>query len=555
MDMVSSYHERTKHHRHRFAAGPGMLDWATQPDPFRRYRGAPLMALPLNVPLPALPYETLHARDAGVRAAPLDIASLSLFFRLSLSLTAWKEFRGTRWALRANPSSGNLHPTEGYAVLPAIEGLGSTPGVYHYTPREHALEERAAIPAGSFAALAAGRPEPCFLAGLSSIHWREAWKYGERAYRYCQHDCGHAIAALRLAAAALGWSARLVAADDEATGALLGLDREGDFPGGAEREEPDCLIEVTPGPGAAEAVPLPVDAARAAAASGVWSGQANRLSAEHAHDWPVIDQVTAAAHGSLVVDIHEWDEELAGGAGPAAAPLTSGKTAAEVILGRRSAVAMDAETRIPVATFYRMLARLMPGARNAAIPWDALPWRPRVHLALFVHRVDGLDPGLYLLARDPRKIAFLRDSLRRDLAWEPAPGSSPDLPFFLLASGDLRGIAAEISCQQAIAADGAASLGMLAEMRTSLERFGAPFYRRLFWETGMIGQVLYLEAEAAGIRGTGIGCYFDDLVHELCGITDDRLQSLYHFTVGGAVEDSRLTTLPPYPAGGSEPPG
>jgi hypothetical protein len=71
----------------------------------------------------------------------------------------------------------------------------------------------------------------------------------------------------------------------------------------------------------------------------------------------------------------------------------------------------------------------------------------------------------------------------------------------------------------------------------------------------MIGQVLYLEAEAAGIRGTGIGCYFDDLMHELCGITDDRLQSLYHFTVGGAVEDSRLTTRPAYSAGGSEPPG
>ena len=35
-------------------------------------------------------------------------------------------------------------------------------------------------------------------------------------------------------------------------------------------------------------------------------------------------------------------------------------------------------------------------------------------------------------------------------------------------------------------------------------------YRRLFWECGLIGQVLYLEAEAAGVRGTGIGCFYDD---------------------------------------------
>ena len=35
-------------------------------------------------------------------------------------------------------------------------------------------------------------------------------------------------------------------------------------------------------------------------------------------------------------------------------------------------------------------------------------------------------------------------------------------------------------------------------------------------------------------------------VHEIVGITDLRLQSLYHFTIGGPVEDRRLLTLPPY---------
>ena len=62
----------------------------------------------------------------------------------------------------------------------------------------------------------------------------------------------------------------------------------------------------------------------------------------------------------------------------------------------------------------------------------------------------------------------------------------------------------------------------------------------------MVGQVLYLEAEAQGARGTGIGCFFDDPVHRLAGLTDTTWQSLYHFTVGRSVEDPRLTTLPPY---------
>ena len=92
----------------------------------------------------------------------------------------------------------------------------------------------------------------------------------------------------------------------------------------------------------------------------------------------------------------------------------------------------------------------------------------------------------------------------------------------------------------------AISLGMIADFTDSVAQYGAPFYRNLFWEAGMVGQVLYLEAEAAGIRATGIGCYFDDPVRDVFGITSHGWQSLYHFTVGGPVEDSRLTTLPAY---------
>ena len=45
-EAVVAYHERTKHHYHRFASSLGYMDWATQPDPFRRYEGASLVRLP-----------------------------------------------------------------------------------------------------------------------------------------------------------------------------------------------------------------------------------------------------------------------------------------------------------------------------------------------------------------------------------------------------------------------------------------------------------------------------------------------------------------------------
>ena len=87
---------------------------------------------------------------------------------------------------------------------------------------------------------------------------------------------------------------------------------------------------------------------------------------------------------------------------------------------------------------------------------------------------------------------------------------------------------------------------MIADYTASLASHGAAFYRNLFWEAGLVGQVLYLESEEAGIRSTGIGCYFDDAVHDIFGISSRDWQTFYHFTVGGPVEDSRLTTLPPY---------
>jgi len=187
------------------------------------------------------------------------------------------------------------------------------------------------------------------------------------------------------------------------------------------------------------------------------------------------------------------------------------------------------------------MARLTP-----SLPLDTLPWPPRVSLALFVHRVQRLTPGLYLLVRDPRHEASLRDCLRTEFLWQRPDGCPAGVSLRLLQEADCRRAARAISCHQDIAADGVFSLGMLAEYEPVLQETGPWFYPRLFWETGLIGQVLYLEAEAAGIRGTGIGCFFDDAMHDVLGLRDRRWQSLYHFTVGAPVIDLRLQTLPPY---------
>jgi SagB-type dehydrogenase family enzyme len=538
VDLVLEYHSRTKHHLHRFAASLGYLDWASQPDPFRWFEGAQQLPLPLSTAhLAAVRYADLY-RPETVPCLTVNQENIAALFELALGLSAWKQYQNSRWALRCNPSSGNLHPTEGYLIVPQCPGLDA--GVYHYLSRDHCLERRCALNYATAQELIRTLGNS-FLVGLSSIHWREAWKYGERAFRYCQHDMGHAIASMRYAAGTLGWTAKLLDVSDAAITDLLGLSRDEAFSCVSEqdRECPEAVLMIGPGGDAA----VDIEGLRRILRGGSWSGQANVLSPNHT-PWPVIDDVARATCREEPISsddraVSAWRlEEL--DSAETEAPLS----AVTIIQQRRSAVALDDSTPMPVQTFYRILNRLLP--RPHIAPWDVLSWRPHLHCGIFVHRVDGLMPGLYLLERSSSPDQTLRSLLRADSVFERPAGCPKELPFFKLVTGDFRQQAQNISCQQKIAGAGAFSLGMIAEFETSIRSKGAWWYRRLFWEAGVLGHVLYLESEAAGFRGTGIGCYFDDAFHSLLGLKGNQFQSLYHFTVGRAIEDTRLMTHPPY---------
>ena len=521
LNAVTTYHDRTKHHFQGYAAGPGGLDWATQPNPFRCYAGSTQLPLPLlRDDAPAARYVDVYQADA-IPPRPCNLRNIAALLELSFGLSAAKQYGANQWALRCNPSSGNLHPTEAYIVAQGCNGLPD--GVHHYLSSDHVLEQRCRFAPNDVLPAPTG-----FLLGLSSIHWREAWKYGERAFRYCQHDVGHAIAAARYAAATLGWQVRVLSDwSDDAIATLLGLDRAQDY-SDAEREHPDVMMRVTPGDFSLPAPRMPVTA---------WLGQANRLSPQHAHDWPIIEEIAQVSAKPETRSAIWAAPDL-----PPPLPSACDARASAIIKQRRSAQQFDGVSRISAAAFYRMLDMTLP--RAASAPWDVMTWPPRVHLALFVHRVDGLNPGVYILPRNAHIASRMRAELSREFTWERAENCPDHLALYRVVTADARNAVKALSCHQEIASDGAFSLGMLAEFEDVID---APWlYRQLFWECGILGQVLYLEAEAAGVRGTGIGCFFDDGVHEVLGIQGHWLQSLYHFTVGGGLADTRLQTEAPY---------
>ena len=275
-------------------------------------------------------------------------------------------------------------------------------------------------------------------------------------------------------------------------------------------------------------------------APSAWTGLPSRLSTEH-QAWSVIDEVRQATEKAGPAP-NGWLDALTVDSGLQVgdAPLSLRR----IVHQRRSAVDMDGRTGISRAAFLQILRKLLPGPDQ--LPWTTLGWRPRVHPVFFVHRVADLAPGLYLLARDgdPER---LRPHLDPAFAFTAV---EPGLPLCLLQEADVRAVAQGLSCGQAIASEGCFAVAMLGELAEALEIAGPWAWKRLHWEAGLIGQVLYLEAEATGIRGTGIGCFFDEPTHQLLLSREawraERLVDLYHFTAGGPVEDPRLQTLPPY---------
>jgi SagB-type dehydrogenase family enzyme len=490
----------------QYAAGPGTLDWDAQPNAFRDWFGTQQITLPREVVVGDITWGEI----SNVRLpTPLNLSNISSLLRLCFGLTAWKEYAGSRWSLRANPSSGNLHPTETWIIAGNVDGLDD--GLYHYQNLHHALERRAWGGTSQLKGL---------WLGLSSIHWREAWKYGERAFRYCQLDLGHALAAVSYAATLHGWTASLVNLNSAEVAHSLGLDRQVDFTG-VEQEEPEVIVLIE---GDTEVVPSDWQQ---------WEGKPSLLDTNHLYEWSVIEEVAEATRGKSpaitsaavgAVSLYATENDI---------------RATQVILKRRSAQVFDGQSVMPTAVFKQLLNSLIPGGSPV---WNLWPHTPRVHPILMVHRVEDVAPGLYVMPRSDVAKVQLKNSFRDTFTWLPV-ANEPSLFQLILARAGKT--ARTLSCYQDIATQCAVTFMMLAEFEESIVANTAA-YRHLHWEAGMLGHVLTLEAEAAGWRGTGIGCYFDDADHEVLGIKDSKFQVIYHYAIGMALDDPRILTLPAY---------
>lgn len=464
------------------------------------------------------------AQNKFPRAHEADAALISNLLFYSMALSAWKQIGNSdhRWALRVNPSSGNLHPTDTHLLLNGVSGLAD--GAYHYYVPRHSLEHRSkANLAPVLWQSLTGQDAPIAIICLTSIFWRESWKYQTRAFRYCQHDLGHALASIMLSAAVLGWKLQVIGEFPDAE-IIHCLNLEG------TDEKPFLILGLYPGD---TKIALPQVGVFSYIEEAEFRGNANVLSAEEIK-YHAIDDV----YDSTVITRETWLKrrqqslpEVVSRPGyiEAIAELTKAPdwqtegqdSVHRVIRTRRSAVDLDgqrtmshAELQLILQTSTRGFDADFQSGLNSGKDFHL------IDLYLYVHRIDGLTAGIYFW-----------DRVKEEL-----------VPIVL---SDQRQIAKFVSCFQDIAADGCFALSMVANFNLGYELFADRCYRYAHYEAGLIGQWIYLSATALNYQATGIGCFLDDEINRYLPLPDGQ-EVIYNFTVGQALLDPRLTTLPAY---------
>ena len=470
--IAKTLHERTKHHPNRLAKSLGYLDWENQPSYYKEYLVPKIELDYFDI---NLPYERLYTKNPSFE---INLKTIGTFLKNSAAINAIKRLYNAQWEVRVNPSSGNLHPEEIYIIFENK--------ITHFNVRDFALE----ILGESDKEII----KNAFLVITSSIPIREAWKYGERALRYCLLDSGHLIASLSFSANLLGFNIKKI------------------------DHFPFKRIENKTNPNEEEYIENAF----------IIYNENYELNLDEFLNTPLNLKALPLAKNSIrwnvvyeIFESFEKENYIPKFIDKKIEFLPSKFNAQEIIQNRRSALGYLPEF-IDKNILLDMLDKTLP--RNIP-PFNANAHFNNIDIVLFVNRVNGLESGIYYYSRNnllKHNFTQIEDRL------------------FLIEKGDFSEASKFINCTQDLGKFSSVSFSFVADFEKITKNY---HYKLTLEEAGIVGHILYLEAEAKGIRGCGIGCFFDDLINE--EILNSKLQAVYNFTIGVPLIDERIIKVSP----------
>jgi SagB-type dehydrogenase family enzyme len=455
------------------------MDWAHQPDVYKRYPGASQTDL---VPVDALNNDSLWGLldpsfERNADGNP-TLSDLSEILAMGSGITFSRKMQGTEYTFRSAASAGALYPIEIYVDVLNVEGV--EPGLYHNNVRAFTLEKLKKNPSGS-----AGSESPVFILYLSGVFFRSAWKYRERAYRYILNDAGHVAANLVLSLRSKGLGGRLeYDFDDGEVNRFLGLKGDHEacliripvFRGGfvrtndSGRELWDCHDEAPSGITGAESAEIVYPEIVKIHGDGSATGKRGRNGGDHLCI-PIAEK------------IRQWFELAESGAG-----------GHEIQFGPAVAARRSRRNFVPQPLSPSLLFKLLGAVGRAhAVIERCSGMCSGLNVGFIVAHVEGMEPGFY--------VADFR-SCR----------------FGLGEKGNLAEVMAAFCLDQRWAGMAGIQFVMAGDPGRIDDLWGARGYRYAMINAGFLGQVVYLASTALMLGCCGVGAFYDPEVEDLIGM-------------------------------------
>jgi len=477
------YHDGTKHSSWSIRNNPHFLDWANRPLPFKIYPKIEPLLLPRDVPhtgVAALSAISEMAPSSLVDSAP-DLQDLARILYFSAGITKQRTHPGGEIYFRAAACTGALYEIELYVVTGDLAGLDA--GVYHFNPADVSLRllrkgdfRRNLAQATAMEPAVAHAPATIICTGT---YWRNAWKYQARTYRHFGWDNGTLLANMLAISAASGLSAEIVLGFvDAEVNRLLDLD--------TRREVSLCLVPI----GRKSESSLP--ALREVPVLGLETVPVSKREVEY----PAMLEMHDASSLQSEEEVAQWrtpqqvfpSSASAGDAirlPPLLAEEQPKDAIEQVILRRGSTRAFDKTASITLDQLSTVF-----DCATRGLPADFLepPGAQLNDLYLIVHAVEGLKPGAYFFRCERNTLELLKE-------------------------GQFRAEAYHLGLEQELPADGCVDIFFLADLKSTLERYGNRGYRAVQLEAGAIGGRMYLAAYAQRLGATGLTFFDDDVIN------------------------------------------
>lgn len=487
-DSALRYHDATKHSEISLGTSAHHLDWDNKPAPFKVYKNLDSIPLPPDFPIPNEPaLEAIRGQRKQEPKKSLDMKHLAEVLFFTAGLTRKMRFGSEIYYMRAASATGALYPIELYVISTGIDGLG--PGVYHFNPLDFTLLRIREGQYSSIVAEATDNPQSSAATiAMTSLAWRNAWKYEARSYRHWFWDGGVMAANLLAVCHSEHLDVRV----------LLGF----------VDSEIDNLLGLYPSKEATVALMMINQSRVTEGSSAVQEVRSLRVESENLSrdevEYPIIWQTNVASSLSSRSEVHSWHQSFSRESQsprPGFHSRELSDTLARVIL-RRGSTRKFAQKPISSKALVTILE-----ASTGPVPLDFQSEDGTlIDFYMIVNDVEDLEPGSYYYDRRTGSLGQLKP-------------------------GRLRYVSGYLCLNQLLFGDASVVFFLMTDLGSVLDRLGDRGYRAAQFEGGIRAGKIYLSAYAQGIGASG-STFFDDAVTEFFSPHADKKSTMIVVGVG-----------------------